>query len=503
MINKYKNFMLILISSFFVFLSYPKYSLSPLAFISLIPYILVIFEIKNKNEALKYGFIYGFFTYILLLYWIYFTMRAADVNVFFSALSVLLLSSLLSIEFIIITVVSYFTKNCSSKLLIFILPSIWVVIDFIKVEITKYIPYFPWFMFFYSQWNNPYILNLIHILGSYFITFLIVFINILIALIFLDKTKIGKTKKLIYVILILTLTLILGRKEYLSISKYLNNPTKRIRVALIQPSIDFYKKWDINYVEEIKSDIENLLKNVSLKKPDIIIWPENALYGWIDDKDVFEWLCKNIKKTQTYHIVGSVSRLNRKHVSAYLINPDCKIIGNYNKRVLVPFGEYVPLRNIFGKFINVVTTLGEFEPGSFRQEPFNLNNIYILQTICYETAFNYLFQSDKKISFIVNITNDGWYLNTSAPYQHFAISIIRAVEFKKPLIRAANNGISAVIYPNGIIKSYLNLNEYNYIVEDIPLHENNFLDNTFIKNIIVSISFLIILAFILAIIFRR
>jgi|YNPMSStandDraft_2_1061718.scaffolds.fasta_scaffold00316_20 apolipoprotein N-acyltransferase len=500
-IKKYKNLIFLLISSLFIFLSYPKYSFSPLVFVSLIPYIIVIFDIKNHKQALKYGFIYGFATYTGILYWIYYTMRASDVNIFFSAISLILLSLILSIEFIIITLISYATKKCSYKILIFVLPSIWVTIDFLKVTITKYIAYFPWFMLSYSQWNNPYILNLSGVFGNYFITFLIVFINTILALIFLDQTKKEKLKKLITAIIIIFASIIYGRERYLFLEKCIEKSNKTLRIATIQPSIDFYKKWNINYIEEIKLKIENLLKEVSLKKPDIIIWPENALYGWIDDPDVFEWLCSNIKKTKTYHIVGSVSKFDRKYVSAYLIDTDCRIVSHYNKRVLVPFGEYVPMRNLLGKFINVVSTLGEFESGSFNQEPLKFKDIYILQTICYETAFDYLFNSDKKTSFIVNITNDGWYLNTSAPYQHFAIAVIRAVENQKTLIRAANNGISAAIYPDGKIKSILNLNEYNFIVEDIPLKECK--TNTHLKNIIVYISFLILGAFFLAMIFRR
>ena len=501
--KKYKKIILLFISSFLVFLSYPKSSISSLAFISLIPYIIVIFEIKNKKEALNYGFIYGFLTYILILYWIYPTLQAANVNIFFSSLAVILLASILSIEFIIITFVSYITKSCSTKLLILVLPAIWVIVDFTKVTITRYIAYFPWFMISYSQWNNLSILNLGGFFGSYFITFLIVLINTLLALILLDHTPKEKLKKIIITTLIIISFVIIGKREYLFIEKSIEKSQEKIRIALIQPSIDFYKKWNIEYVEEIKARIENLLKEVLVKKPDLIIWPENALYGWIDEPEVFEWLCRNIKKTTTYHIVGSVSKYNRKHVSAYLIDPECKIIASYNKRILVPFGEYVPLRKILGKFISVITTLGEFESGSFKQEPFRFKNIYILPTICYETAFDYLLDidSDKEISLIINITNDGWYLDTSAPYQHFAIAVVRAVETRTPFARAANNGISAVIYPNGKIKSILNLNDYNYVVEELPLL--NYSKNSFTKNLIVYISFIIISAFFLAMIFRR
>ncbi|MGC8727714.1 MAG: apolipoprotein N-acyltransferase [Elusimicrobiales bacterium] len=497
-----KKLLFTLLSSFLIFLSYPKISLSPLAFLSLIPFIIALFEFKTKKEAIKYGFIYGFSTYLLLLYWIYPTLRAGEVNPVVSLLGLLFLSALLSIEFVVISFVGYMSKTCNINMTVFVLPSVWVLVDSIKTSLTKYAPYFPWFQLGYSQWNSPYILNLSHLGQTYTLTFLIVSINVLLASIIIEKEKTKKIKKFIAAVLVLFISLTLGKMKYDDIEKLLKSSDKKIKIAVIQPSIDFYMKWDWSYVDDIKSKIETVLKKATENdKPDIIIWPENALYGWIDDNDVFNWLCKNIKQTNTYHIVGSVSRINRKHVSAYLINPKCEIIAEYDKRILVPFGEYVPFRSVIGKFAKVVTALGEFEEGNINQKPFVLNELKLGQTICYETIFDYLFYQEEDVDLFINITNDGWYLNTSAPYQHFAVSVSRAVSNSRPFIRAANNGISAFIYPNGKILSELKLNEYGYIKKEIKLIDIK-RQNEIEKNIAIYISLMIITAFMLAMLFR-
>lgn len=496
-----KDVLLIILSSFLIFLSYPKISLSTLAFVSLVPFFLVILKTDNYRHAIIYGIVFGFFTYLFILYWIFPTLVAGGVDFFVSLIALFLLSLILAVEFVVISCVIYLSKNYGTTMFIFVSPSIWVIVDFIKSEVTKYIAYFPWFEMAVSQYNNLYILNLAQISQGYLITFIIVLINSLLASIVVLKQKKEKLKRLIIVFLVVLISVLIGRMKQKEIEKT-NNYGKSIKVALIQPSIDFYIKWDSDYYEYIKQRIEFLLARIKDKKPDIIIWPENALYGWIDDKDVFDWLCQNIKKTSTYHIVGSVSGGDGRYVSAYLISPNCNIIEGYNKRKLVPFGEYVPMRRFLGSFIEVVGSLGEFESGAIDQKPFEFNGYNIAILICYETIFRHLYYLDFDVDFFVNTTNDGWYLNTSAPYQHFATAVVRAVENQRPYIRVANNGISAIIMPDGSVKSQLKLNDYDYIFSELKI--NNIKRSYGLeKSIIVYISFVIVFSFFLALIFRR
>ncbi|MBP7795631.1 MAG: apolipoprotein N-acyltransferase [Elusimicrobiales bacterium] len=497
-----RNIALTIFSSFLIFLSYPKISISSLAFVALIPFILVIFNIKSLKNALKYGFVFGFTTYLFLLYWIYITLRAGDVNLLFSILGLILLCLILSVEFIIITIITFYAKQYGTVMMIFVLPSVWVLVDFFKVAITRYIPYFPWFQISYSQWNNPYILNLAYFGQSYSITFLIVFINALLASIFLEKEKKQKIKRFITAFIIILVSIIVGRMRYYDIETAFKNSKESIKIATIQPSIDFYLKWDLTSIDYIQTRIEALLKEVETKKPSLIIWPENALYGWIDDPAVFSWLCSSISSTKTNHIVGSVSKNDNKHVSLYYIDQKCEIKNEYNKRMLVPFGEYVPMRKFLGKYISAITGLGEFSEGSMSQKPYEFIGFKIGNTICYETVFNYLFYPDSDVDFFVNITNDGWYLDTSAPYQHFAAAVMRSAETARPLVRSANNGISAVIYPNGRIYSKLDLNEYGYIISELKKIDFPRPNDTE-KNLTVYISLMITIAFAIAMLFRR
>ncbi len=468
--KKLKIFLLYpLTTAILIFLSYPKNSLFPIAFISLIPYIKGIFEIKDTKQSFVYGLTSGVFIYLFILWWIYPTMRAGDVNPFISAISTLLLSFILSFEFVIITIFSYQAKIFGANMLCLIFPSIWVSVDIIKTEITKILPYFPWFELAYSQYTNRYFLSLASIGQSYALTLIIVLINSLIATAFIETNTKARVRKILFAFL---LTIISHTGGYImseKISDEIKKSTKTLKASVIQPSIDLYMKWNKTYEDTIKAKIEKLIKQAAGEKPDLIIWPENALYGWIDDKEVFEWLCKNIKESNTYHIVGSVSRKDSKHVSLYLISPDCSFLSEYHKRVLVPFGEYVPGRVLLSKYISVIGTLGEFEKGSNDQKPIIFKNISIAPTICYETIFKHLFYPDQNINLIVNITNDGWYLDTSAPYQHYAAAVVRASENRRIFIRAANNGISAFIYPDGRVEKRILLNKVDVITSELKI----------------------------------
>lgn len=498
--KKFTNSLLILFSSFLLFLSYPKISLWILAWVSLIPAVLVLYKLKKMKEVIFYGFLFGFSFYVMLLYWIIPTLQAGKVNLWLAILALILLSIVLSFEFIVLFVFSFKFKRFSPIAFALIFSSIWVMLEYCKINISKFVPSFPWFSISYTQWNNTQILPYAYYGGIYLISFMIVFFqSLFIGIVYRWKNL----KKGIVSFFLISSIIFFIHLFSLKIKQNSVISQEKFSIAILQPSIDLYKKWDKTYEGWIKKRIEKLIELAYLDNPNLIIWPENALPGWIDDKEIYEWLKKNIHQTNTYHIVGSISQIDGKFVSAYLINPDGEIISGYNKRILVPFGEYVPFRNILGKYVKVVSTLGEFEKGNSNQNLFEVKNFKIGPSICYETMFNYLFndQAKKGADFFVNITNDGWYLNTGAPYQHLAAAVLRAAENGKYFIRAANNGVSAVISPYGEIEKKLELNDYGIIKAEISktiLQERTF---PFSNDCVFFLSLIIIVSFFFAVLF--
>ena len=226
----------------------------------------------------------------------------------------------------------------------------------------------------------------------------------------------------------------------------------RIKVALLQGSIDQYKKWDRTYVEEIQKTYEKLATKAAQSKPDMIIWPETSVPGYVlQDPPLRQWLLRLVRNSHTSHLVGAPTLNNEMaYNSAFSIDPECSIVGEYAKKHLVPFGEIVPWSNFLGRFIKVLNDLGGFTAGN-RSPVLRVGGIPVGVNICYEAIFPDLVRQSVKqgAQVIVNLTNDGWYMKTAAPYQHWAPNIYRAVENNRWLIRADNTGISGIVDPRG------------------------------------------------------
>ena len=144
-----------------------------------------------------------------------------------------------------------------------------------------------------------------------------------------------------------------------------------------------------------------------------------------------------------------------------LVNTDGNIEGQYLKQHPVPFGEYIPFKNIFPYIKKFTQGREDFSSGKKIRSINLINNINIIPTICYESIFFENIITDKNINndIIINITNDSWFGKFSGPYQHFYQARVRSPEFGKYQIRVSNNGISAVIDNYGKIINYIPLNK--------------------------------------------
>ena len=467
----YTLFILPSLTSLLLILSYPKFNLGFLAWFALAPLTVVILKVKNIKSALACGFIAGFFFYLGILYWIYITIRAGGGSVGVSLLGWVALSFILSFEFIIISGFGFYLKKTKLGVYAFVFAAVWAGFEWLKVLLSSKFVWFPWFMLGYTQWQYLEIAQIVSLTGIYGLSFAVCFTGVLIGAAFVSsdafKLKLLKIVPAVFIMagLFLYGSLALKRSQSLAVKKNIN-------FSILQPSIDFYKKWDEKYVSWIQSRINGLLEKT--ENSDIIVWPENSLPGWIDEPKYADWLKEIALKYKTHSIVGSVSQTGEKYVSAFLIDVKGEITAGYHKRRLVPFGEYVPLRSLLSKYVGVLAELGEFEKGALNQNLFEIKDIKIANAICYESIFPDLLRGDslKDADIFVNITNDGWYLNTAAPYQHFIVNIFRAIENRRPLVRAANNGISAIIDPWGRTIKKLNLNEYAILNVSAPVYEN-------------------------------
>ncbi|MGI4851622.1 MAG: apolipoprotein N-acyltransferase [Janthinobacterium lividum] len=239
-------------------------------------------------------------------------------------------------------------------------------------------------------------------------------------------------------------------------------------LRIVQPSIPQKLKSSSQHAEQNLEKIIDLTNTPAQgPAPDVYLWPESATSFLLANDNARRHKLMHLLNSQRPLLTGVTRILRTEKIklwnSLIAINPQGGIMAHYDKSHLVPFGEYLPLRSILSSFVQKIT------PGSVDYSPgLGLKTLKVSNLppfsplICYEVIFPGKVKSlhdTIKPEWILNITNDAWYGNTSGPYQHLAIAQARAIEEGLPLIRVGNNGISASIDAYGRLTKTLALNQ--------------------------------------------
>jgi apolipoprotein N-acyltransferase len=233
---------------------------------------------------------------------------------------------------------------------------------------------------------------------------------------------------------------------------------KATRAVIVQGNIDQSLKWDPAYQAKTLETYLRLTRENDEFLPELIVWPETAVpFFFQDNVELSTEVVSMANESGAAMVFGSpaykktpgtINYYNR----AYLISPDGRPPQHYDKVHLVPFGEYVPFKKLLSFVNRLVSAAGDFAEGE-KIVPLNHEHLSIGVLICFEAIFPEIarIHTQRGANILVNITNDAWFGNTSAPYQHLAMAVFRAVENRRPLIRSANTGFSAFIGPQGKI----------------------------------------------------
>jgi apolipoprotein N-acyltransferase len=447
------------LSGILLFLSFPKWEISFLVLIALIPLYLSL-----EDESPLFAFILGLTTgitfYLGLLYWIIFVMKTyGGLPYFLSFLILLILVLYLSLYPALFSLLFSILKEKTKKLSFLLFPFIWIILEYLCIYLFTG---FPWGILGYTLYKKTILIQIADIAGVLGISFFILLNNgVLWEFLQYYPLKKRKFPKVEILFLIFLWTGVLGYGVYkLKLNKY-DYLENKVKIGIVQGNIEQNLKCDKDYIDTILGKYIDLTKKLFYKKPDLVVWPETAIpfyFGF--DIDHSKKIYKLPSEGNFYLLTGSpafrfLDKTYKFTNSAFLISPKKEIIDRYDKIHLVPFGEYVPLKR-FLFFVNkMVNEVGDFIPGrEFKVFSCPFGKFSVL--ICYEIIFPDICRMMVKsgAEFITNITNDAWYGKTGAPYQHLAISTLRAIENRRYLIRAANTGISAIISPEGkIIKS--------------------------------------------------
>ena len=250
------------------------------------------------------------------------------------------------------------------------------------------------------------------------------------------------------------------------------NVVPTIKLSLVQANIDQMEKLDATKVMPIFAVHEKMTRLAARAMPDIIVWPETAIFSYVlRDARLFPRLKVLCQETKTWLVFGTPHYTQGKaYNSIVAMSPAGEVVAHYNKEKLVPFGEYLPFRPILYPLLKKVGYYdAEFSPGK-NQQPFIANDLTIAGAICFESVFPGLMRSkvSQKSAFILLVTNDAWFNKSSVPYYHLNAGILRAIENRRYFVQVGNSGLSAVIDPYGRVLSLARPNQQEILTFEIP-----------------------------------
>jgi len=449
--------------------------LAIIAWFALVPLFVATYK-SSPRESFALTFIASLVWYGGSVYWVYNAMfNYGGLSFFTSILIAMLMIIILSLYISVVPCLAKWVNRRFRGELIVLLPAIWVSVELCR----NYIPCngFPWANIAMSQYSLLPIIQIVDITGVYGLIFLIVFVNEFVAefIIRLSGEKVQFFKqKAIVTFIILCAVVAYGFYKLDRIPKSVETGGT-VKVGLIQGNIDQGEKWAEEKARYNLDIYSSGTKELSQAPVDLIIWPE-ASYPWSLADNLKSLpprnlgISENKKNTNPYLIIGAVTEDADQYMynSALLFDVNGRVAGIYHKTHLAPFGEYVPYKKLFFFARKLTVHVGDFIEGeSFLPLSFGNHKTGIL--ICYEDIFPEISrkQVNNGAEFLATITNDAWFGKTSAPYQHLALSVFRAVENRRYLVRSANTGITAIISPIGRIITESNIFERSMVVSSV------------------------------------
>ena len=450
--------------------AFPNLDLEPLAWIGFVPLLLAV-RGQRPRRAFALGWTTGLVFYLVTVYWVAYTItRYTAVPMPLAAAILVLMTAILACYHGAFVAALRWLE--ARRLPAFWLaPALWVTLEWAR---SWFFIGFPWATLGYSQYRFHDLIQMVEVTGVYGVSALLVFFNVVAAEALIVRRGRRELIAALSVLTVLVLFLPLaGRWRVAALSK--RPAAGHLRVAIAQGNIEQDHKWDPAYQGETLARYRELTAAAAAAHPDLVVWPETATPFFFQEPGPLREDVRAIAEQQHVHLLFGSPAFRQDHTGvlreqnrAYLVTPEGREVATYDKIQLVPFGEYVPFRSVLFFVSQIAPAVGEMEPG-VAQTVFQMPGGRFGVLVCYEGIFPALTRRFVAggADFLVNITNDAWYGPTSAPRQHLVQASLRAIENRRPLVRAANTGISAFVDADGRIRWQGPLFETAWHVEEI------------------------------------
>jgi apolipoprotein N-acyltransferase len=430
---------------------------------------------RPNRRAFALGYSLGIAYFLTLLYWIANLIPASSARMPWLMIpATILLVLYLSCYTALFTLCQSFLLRRFGGAAIFAAPALWSLLEIAR---SRGELGFPWGILSNALVRFPVAVQGVSVYGPFGLSLVIVLVNLLVAFALFGRRWGGRAAAVVAAIVIIAGHLVWGAREidrFDGGGRATENRAGHRRAAVIQPNTDLAIKWNPAYRDTIFGWIEEWTVRGGAAGVDIVVFPETAAPISFSHQTTYVRRLKRFARDNEVDLfTGFIdhTRVNdqwRPHNAAGLFNREGETAGYYIKVNLLPFGERMP----FGQYIPFLGDLdfgqAEFVPGTV-QTLFRSRAGTFGALICFESTFadytrRYVLNG---ADFLVNITNDGWFGSTVGPRQHAETAVMRAVENRVTLLRAANTGISMVVDPVGRVIDRIDLDREGLLIAPI------------------------------------
>lgn len=420
---------------------------------------------NNKKQAFKIGWMFGFGYFVFGLYWIANSLLVdAEKFAWLIPFAVCGIPFGLAIYIGLMAIVYHVLAKRNihyhwSNIILFAL--LWVIFEILRAYLFTG---FPWNLIGYTSLAMMNFAQVGAIGGVYLLSFCVIILSLM-----------PLYYKQIRIALPVLLIFIYGYSYGVQHQELKRPDAKKAKIVIFQPNVEQSLKWDPLAAK--KQFIENIDANSKkeFKDADILLWPETGVPYYLNRQQLVAELLQRVAPDNGVLITGGLRSTGEAKEdfqvwnTLYAVTQE-GIYQQYDKIHLVPFGEFVPFRKYL-PLEKITPGSVDFTSGEKREVMRYKDGPGFLPLICYEVIFPEFSHSQTKPDLLLNITNDGWFGDSTGPYQHLSMSQMRAIEQGVPLLRAANTGVSAVINEFGHIDHSLAYGQRGFLTADIELNK--------------------------------
>ena len=477
---------LALLSGVLLSLSFPKFGHSVIAWVSLAPLLLVlsgrlgsIERLSGKSQSIissspdtgwacALGLLTGFGYFTGTLYWITGVMVTyGGLNLWQGIAVNGLLVAGLSVFPLLFTLTVALLSSRLGWLRLIVIPSVWVATELGR---THVLGGFPWALVGYSQVNVLPVVQIASVVGVYGVSWLVVMINVALV----DCVLVRGRERVINVgCAALTLILVVVWGSWRLSDNKLPREGTSIRIGIVQGNIAQKDKRSLGLRQSILETYLTASRKVAAEGARLIVWPESATPFVFEENIAGSEMVRKLAIEANVHVLFGSEEVKNEPTfqyfnAAFLVNQNGRSDGVYRKMHLVPFGEYVPFRQVLFFADKLVASVSDFSAGT-TPSTFVVDGHRMSTAICYEVVYPALIHQfiGEGSELITTITNDAWFGRSSAPHQHFGQAAMRAVEQGRYLVRSANTGISGIVDPYGRVLAQTELFTRDTVVGDV------------------------------------